>query len=114
VVKQSRNEQRANLRKRLEPLLSLPLSNNQVAKQAGTSATTVARFRKQRGIFPDVVRGGDGKDYAVGGNEARISLEIRRHLKAVAELTTPERATPEIRELIERLLGCLTKAITTR
>ena len=84
-------------------MLSSPLSNNQVARQAGTSATTVARFRKQRGIALDVVKGADGKEYAVGGREAKAIVEITRHLQAVADLMAPERATQEVRELVAEI-----------
>lgn len=103
MVRQSRSEEREALRKRLEPLLGTALSNNEVARRANTSATTVARFRKQRGIAVGVVRGGDGKDYVVGGAETRVIHQIKRHLVAVSELMGPERATEEVCRLVEEI-----------
>lgn len=91
------------MRKRLEPLLSTTLSNNEVARRAHTSATTIARYRKQRGIVMDVVKGGDGKDYAIGGDKARSILQICRHLNAVRALMLPEVMTAEVVEMLEQI-----------
>ena len=51
----------------------------------------------------DVVTGGDGKDYAVAGREARKVLEIRRHLQAVREMMVAVRATEQVRHLLEEI-----------
>ena len=99
----SRKEQQASLRKRLEPLLATTLSNNEVARRAHTSATTIARYRKQRGITLDVVKGGDGKDYAIGGDKAKTILQICRHLHAVRALMLPEMMTPEVVEMLGQI-----------
>ena len=99
----SRKEQQASLRKRLEPLLATTLSNNEVARRAHTSATTIARYRKQRGITLDVVKGAHGKDYAVGGDKARTILQICRHLNAVRALMIPEEMSLEVISMIEEI-----------
>lgn len=103
MERQSRKLKREALRQRLEPLLATALSNNEVARRAHTSATTIARYRKQRGITLDVVKGGDGKDYAIGGESARIALAVKRHLNAVRALMVPEEMPLEVISMIEEI-----------
>jgi hypothetical protein len=99
----SRKRLQDSIRRRVEPFLETSLSNNEVARRAHTSATTVARYRKERGIAMDVVKGGDGKDYAVGGESARIALEVKRHLNAVRALMVPEEMPLEVISVIEEI-----------
>ena len=103
MERQSRKQQREALQQRLEPLLASAMSNNEVAHRAHTSATTVARYRKQRGITLDVVKGGDGKDYAIGGDKAKALLQVKRHLNVVKELMLPEVMTAEVVKMVEEI-----------
>jgi hypothetical protein len=94
---------RGNLEQRLEPYLTSNLSNSEVARRVGTSATTVARHRRQAGITLVSVVGGDGKEYAVGTDEEKTMTAITRYLRAAIELMTPERTTTEIKELADAI-----------
>lgn len=50
-----------------------------------------------------MVKGGDGKDYAIGGDKAKALLQIKRHLSAVKELMVAEVMTAEVARMVEEI-----------
>lgn len=94
-----RSEQSRRIRERLAPYARSKLSDRQVAKLTSTSAATVAKYRRQMGDSSGIRLGKDGKLYA-RGSEAKALKELQQALKTASQLLTPQRITPEVRQLL--------------
>ena len=110
------DEKRADAKARIETLLApyktSTMSNLAIAKATNLSPATIARYRKASGIDTKTWVGQDGKTYTKD-NETRATRKIVGYLNEISEMLTPQRATPEVRALIERLRATATEAIPT-
>lgn len=99
---EGRKRNRERIKALLAPYENSNQSNLAIAAETKLSPATIARYRKASGIDTSTWIGKDGKTYT-NDAETRAVRRITKCLNEVATLLTPERTTPEIREIIKRI-----------
>jgi len=99
---EGRRSNKERIKALLAPYQNSTQSNLAIAAETKLSPATIARYRKASGIDTSTWVGKDGKTYT-NDTETRAVRRITKCLNEVATLLTPERATPEIQEIIKRI-----------
>jgi hypothetical protein len=105
---EKRADTKARIEKLLAPYKTSNMSNLAIAKATNLSPATIARYRKASGIDTKTWVGQDGKTYTTDA-ETRATRKIVGYLSEISEMLTPQRATPEVRALIEKLQATATE-----